>query len=210
MIVALVFDLDGTLVDTADSVMKYYGDLFAHLGAPEPKREDECRLLALSEKETILRFANVGPEALERAKEFKKNYDFTEAARLIKFNPDIKKIIGSLSEKYLMAVATNRGNSVYALLEQMEICGYFQKIFNIENIKEPKPSPWVVHEICRQFSVSPEEVAFVGDTSADVSCAARAGAVSVAVGEMWKDGEDAPDYVIKNLSELAALLDKIN
>ena len=175
-----------------------------------PRREDESRLLALSEKESILRFANAAPDALERAKEFKLNYDFAPAAKLIKFNPDIKKIIGSLSEKYLMAVATNRGNSVYALLEQMEICGYFQKIFNIENIKEPKPSPWVVHEICRHFCVSPREVAFVGDTSADVSCAARAGAVSVAIGEMWKDGEDKPDYVINDLSELGALLEKID
>jgi hypothetical protein len=42
-----------------------------------------------------------------------------------------------------------------------------------------------------------------------VSCAARAGAVSVAIGEMWKDGEDKPDYVINDLSELGALLEKL-
>ncbi len=202
---AIVFDLDDTLVDSRKGIELYYSELFEYLGLPMPPKEKYHLLYTLSEMETLKLFAN-GEESYKKALEFKKQFNFAKTRNLVRLLPGAKETLEWCSNRYLLALATNRGDSVWALIDELGISGYFQLVYTTTNSERPKPDPWIAKEVCRQFSIGCNQLLFVGDAEADILCAQNAGAIAVAVGDNWKKSNAKPDFVLPDVSHLVQLL----
>ena len=212
MLQAIIFDLDDTLVESKEGIRRYFSALFEHLGATLPPPEDTeawTYLYTAPERLTLKRFVDGSEETWQKAVAFKKQLDMALSIDVVTLKKGAREALQWASERYLLALGTGRGASTEPLLERLDISGYFQVIYHAVNSERLKPDPWVVYEVMRQFALRDGEVAFVGDSAHDVSCARNANALSIAVGENWKFGTDTPDIAIPDISHLIATLENL-
>ena len=142
----------------------------------------------------------------QRVLAFKAGQDFALSARGVSLKPHAREVLTWTSDRALLALATSRGASTGAVLEHLDIHGYFQLVYTAVNSLRLKPDPWVVQEVARQFALDPDHIALVGDSEPDIGCANAAGALSVAVGHSWRGGAQQPALAVDSLAELPAAL----
>lgn len=113
-----------------------------------------------------------------------------------------------------VAILTN-GPSAYqhAKLEQVGLSAHVDAIVVGGDLPNPKPHPDAFAEVCRQMGCLPEEAAYVGDNPInDVDGPRKVGMTAIwfrSVG-IWLDGVAPAEYAVDRLSELPALVQKIN
>jgi phosphoglycolate phosphatase-like HAD superfamily hydrolase len=96
--------------------------------------------------------------------------------------PGSRHLLTELRGRVKLAVVTTRAHpEATAFLQQAELEGCFQAIVTRQDVLRMKPHPEPVLKAAALLDVSPEVCAMVGDTTADVKAAKRAGALAVAV-----------------------------
>jgi phosphoglycolate phosphatase len=218
----LVFDLDGTLIDSAqdlcNSVNAALGECglsalpdpivasFVGNGAPMLMR----RSLALAGSTTP---EHVTEEQLARAYQFFLQYyrehklDFTYAYEgvldALKALKELHDAPGGPSRT--MAVLTNKPvRPARGICEGLGLAGYFLHIYGGDSFSQKKPDPMGLRSLMEETGARPEETVMIGDSQVDVQTARNAGAW--AVGCAFGFGpqnlmETRPDVVVDNASE---------
>jgi phosphoglycolate phosphatase len=210
---AVVFDLDGTLVDSALDIAAATNHALARAGLP-----------ALS-VERIKSFVGDGSRALVvRASGFDEHdarvapllADFLEyyTAHAATFSRPLPGAIAALDELGRMlplALATNTARATTdAALATLELAHYFRVIVAGGDPPRPKPSPEPLAFIAERLGLGTHELVMVGDGPQDILAGRAAGARTVAVrGGMASDERlfaASPDAVLDSLAELPALM----
>ena len=171
---AIIIDLDGTLVDSADSVIYMYDTVFGNFGLPKP---DHNKLRSLFGRTTVEFVNTLAPQLPEDRK-----LELLEAIRKITAEavPLIRKaelcdLVPKLAERHKLAVVTNRGEiSTNMILERFGIKKYFELVVS-SALHRPKPNPEMLVYVLKQFGISPGEAVFIGDRDVDAMAGARAG-----------------------------------
>lgn len=163
---AVVFDLDGTLVDSLPMVLasinhalapfgdRTTSDIFAHLGGPPE------RFLA-----TLLNDVKNVPVALQRLIAFHR-----ENVHLVRPYEGVGALLATLEGAGIhMALWTGRDReSADWLLREHRLDGFFRAVVCGDDLDSHKPDPAGLREIIRRLEVSPKETLFVGDADVDV------------------------------------------
>jgi phosphoglycolate phosphatase len=205
----IIFDLDGTLVDSGENISAAINHTRAAFGLEAM----DCSFI----------LDQINKDDINAAKVFYGTERFTEDQRAI-FESYYYEICGqniSMYDKidfyleefkksgYKMAVATN-GRSVFAtkILETLGISEYFDFILGADNVALPKPSPEMLLKILDGFeSKEGSNIVVVGDSIKDVKAAKAISAISV-VAE-WGFGTEKPigDKNLQKSSELNWIID---
>ena len=213
---AVLFDLDGTLIETDDVAVAAVAARLRFLGrlATEEQRLHRARRLLMGSEElvngllTLLDRLGLDSlpfrlnDALHRWRGIRKPENFVAVAG----GPDMLKM---LAEHYRLGVVTSRSRrEANAFLAQYGLSDLFQAVITRDNVRRLKPHPMPVRAATEKLGVSPEQCVMVGDTGVDVRSAKAAGALVVAVlcgfGEM-NDFGDA-DLVIDSTAQLGEWL----
>lgn len=217
---AVIFDMDGTLVDSVTAYQTAFNNGTGKFGLPPVS----VRALAdrlndgLSLEQIII---SVFPE--------RNDPEFIAACReaiLVAFRevteddtpllPGVKEVLETLSARGLkLGVATGRttpAKAVKAWLEGLGIDRHLEAIVTSADVVARKPAPDCIVECARRLGVPAEECLVVGDSTADIAAAKAAGAgvVAVLTGVAGKKVLSAhePLAVLEGLSELVSLLDE--
>ena len=134
----------------------------------------------------------------------------------LKPTADLHKIFQELKNMNLqlgIATADNR-QSTEDMVKQLEIQNYFDFIGCGDDDCPPKPHPRVVEKFCDCCQLSPQEVAFVGDTLTDMNTAINAGvglkiAVLCGIGSQ-DDLKELADFVIETPAQLISILKQVS
>jgi len=205
----IIFDLDGTLVDSGDNISAAINHTRAAFG--------------LEAMDSSFILDQINKDDINAAKVFYGTDKFTNEQRAI-FEPFYYEICGqniSMYDKidfyleefrksgYKMAVATN-GRSVFAIkiLQALGISEYFDFILGADNVALPKPNPEMLLKILDGFeSEEGSNIVMVGDSIKDVKAARAIGITSV-VAE-WGFGAQKPigDKNLQKSSELNWIID---
>ncbi len=180
------FDLDGTLIDSAGSIVAGVLACWSACGFPEIDPERARRIIGLPWEESVL---SLLPGAGE--KEFAMIRDYhDEVRRGVRTRPPVSEEIFSgalemldlLDEAgYLLGVVTSRtGGRLEELLEKHSLHGRFQTL-KTADMGPGKPNPYLLLEAMSDLGVTPETTVMVGDTTYDILMAENAGAASVGV-----------------------------
>lgn len=98
---------------------------------------------------------------------------------------------------------------IEGVLDRYKFSGYFQAVIGKEKMKEPKPSPKGLLDLCDSMDIDPKRCLFVGDTPGDVEAGAAAGMKTVAVtygfGTRESLAEKNPDRLIDWFPDLVAI-----
>lgn len=218
MIRAVLFDLDGTLLDRDTSVKKFVEDQHTRLSSVLshiPKKLFAKRFIELEENGYVWKdkvYQKLAEELAVRRMppgELLDDY-LTQFKHHCTPFPNLISMLDELKKKgYRLGLVTNGyGVFQYDTIQALKIKDYFDTILISEMEGLRKPDPLVFERAAERLNVKTEECMFVGDhPKNDVEAAKNAGMVAVwKTSSHWKEAE-AADYTIRDLSELKLILE---
>tara|TARA_B100001123_G_scaffold151739_1_gene175466 strand:- start:95 stop:757 length:663 start_codon:yes stop_codon:yes gene_type:complete len=208
---ALVFDLDGTLVDTAPDLA---GALNAVLAAAERKTLEisDVRPLMTQGAVALIREgfkitgAPLDETKLELARSMFLDHYGTNIAANSKPFPGVPETLETLATVNTLGVCTNKPEKLsIELLNALNLSKFFSAIVGGDSLSVRKPDPHHLWATIEAINATPAETVMIGDSTNDVETARDAGVPIVAVSYGYRDRPaemlDA-DIVIDSFSEL--------
>ncbi|MDR0218945.1 MAG: phosphoglycolate phosphatase [Enterobacteriaceae bacterium] len=214
---AIAFDLDGTLVDSADGLADALDQALVAKGLPAAGKDNVAIWIGngadiLVERALKWAAVDVTPELhRETRKLFDQFYEATLTTGS-KLFPDVKETLAALAKQNLpMAIVTNKPTPFIApLLESLGIGEYFALVLGGDDVKQKKPHPAPLYLTMGMFGLHKEELLFVGDSRNDILAAQAAGCPSVGLTYGYNYGEpiasSQPDYVLDNFPDLLSTI----
>ncbi len=201
----ILFDLDGTLLDTLEDLHDSVNYTLAHFGYPERSREEVRRFLGNGARRLMDQSVPEGVDGAE-AFVFFQNY-YRDHCR-IKTKPydGILPALEALKEKYPVAIVSNKPDvAVKPLCQQ-----YFPGIYARGEAPDcpRKPAPDMVYKAMAAIGV--ERCIYVGDSEVDVLTAQNAGVPCLSVLWGFRDREELNnEFFCEETDELVAKIEEI-
>jgi pyrophosphatase PpaX len=206
---SVVFDLDGTLVDTIGLIIDSYQHAFATvLGAPE----DEAVIRGWIGQPLIRAFRQRSPERADELFATYVDWNNANTERLIRRYAGMDGLLADLAAAGvgLAAATSKRRGSAESALRLTGLDAYVSILVTLEDTTEHKPDPAPLLLAVERLGGRPGEAVYVGDAVVDVQAARRAGMAAVAVtwGAGTRDDVVAaePDVVADTVEELRSAL----
>lgn len=209
----VVFDLDGTLVDSkydlTDAVnftRKYYG--FSPLPVDEVASYLGSGITALV-KAVLSELQNENFDVA--VKIFKDNYVQHLTDKTLPYN-DVKEMLSNIPQpKVLLSNKDEKFSK--QILDTLGLSQFFTEIYGGDSFKEKKPSPLPIYEIIKKFNLTKEDIVMVGDGANDVMVGKNAGVKTIGVLYGYSSQEQlnnlAPDYQAKEPKEIINIINNL-
>ena len=183
MIEAVVFDMDGVLVDSEERWDAARRDVVAAAGQPFPDAATRAMQgMSASEWERYLHDELGVPEAPDRIGRAVVDAMAAGYRAELPLLPGAREAVTALAPSYRLAVASSANRELIVLvLELAEISQHFEAVVSSEEVARGKPAPDVYLEAARRLGVSPSACVAVEDSSSGLRSAHAAGMAVVAV-----------------------------
>lgn len=208
---ALIFDLDGTLIDSERDLIVSVNATRRHMRLPELDGELIASYVGEGIQRLIERAMGVGAAAEQVSEAMIFFLDYYRQHMLdhtVPF-PGVREGLAACNGRP-MAVLTNKPVKFsQAILEGLTLDGFFRRIYGGNSFETKKPDPRGLNALLEEFQALPQEAMVVGDSITDVKTARNAGAwaagVTYGIGSD-RLGEMPPDILLDNLTQLPAYL----
>jgi 2-phosphoglycolate phosphatase len=206
---AVVFDLDGTLIDSYDAIAASVNHVRSFRRLP-PMPSDEIRRHVGRGAEHLLRETVAIGSVTENVELYKEHHP-TVMAALTRLLPDVKGTLEYLHAHGLeLAVCSNKP-VVFSreLLERLDLSRLLHTVIGPEDAPRPKPAPDMLEEVVRRLGLPANQVLYVGDMVIDVDTARSAGiavwAVPTGSEDLDRLQQAKPDRLLHSFAELKEL-----
>ena len=205
----IIFDMDGTLLNTLDDIADGMNYSLEHFGYPVHTVEEIRKMIGGGASVLIGRAAPKGlsEKELEELKSFFLGYYFKNSNNKTDLYEGIKPLISRLAkEGFQMGIVSNKGDKAVKELSQF----YFQDAMKLslgerEDITR-KPAPDALLLAMDLMGVKPEECIYVGDSEVDAQFSINAGVPCIIVTWGFRDREELlsvkPDAIVDTVDEL--------
>jgi len=189
---AVVFDLDGTLIDTLPDLTAAVNAMLTALGARNIPQARIRQLIGDGADKLVARAvaeATTGePELTDadeqsRAMQLFLHYYEQHLYVQSRVYPEAARVLRLLRDKGLRVGCVTNKSSRFAIpvLELAGLSGFLELTLCADRSEDRKPSPALLLETCQRFQLVPREMLYVGDAHTDVIAARAAGCGAVAV-----------------------------
>ena len=204
---AVLFDLDGTILDTFDFIYGAFEFAFKEYGI-EPLSRESIRHLMGGPLEEV--YSKMAPECdsillAESHRKFQ-----SDNLNLVKLFPDTLDVLEELKrrEMKIAAITTRSNRSSIRSLEITGIAKYFDMVISAEDVQNHKPNPEPLFKALEFLSIKSKDAVMIGDTGADIMAGKNAGTITVAA--LYGFGGETlielnPDFAIQDLGALLLL-----
>lgn len=197
----IIFDMDGTLIDSGNAITNTINYVREELGFES------------LEKNYILE--KVNDPKINAAKFFYGTDDFTEQQKVLfeehydanclnglELYDGIAKLLDDLNEEFTLTIATN-ANSIFAkkMLNHLEVGKYFDTVLGFDSVINAKPHPEMVYKILDEHNIHNEKAQLIGDSHKDIMAAKNAGVDSVLVNWGFSNHEKEAIETIEELEK---------
>ena len=174
----IIFDLDGTLLDTLDDLQSSVNFALSHFGYPLRSREQVRKdigngVAKLMERSTPDGLNN--PHYKEALDIFKEHYSTHYADKTYPYDGILKTLKELRNAGFLLAVATNKIDDIAHILVNKHFPNCFDYILGDIDGVPKKPNPDMINNILKHFNMSKEETIYIGDTNVDEQTARNSG-----------------------------------
>jgi len=197
---AVLFDLDGVLIDSFESWYRAFIRMLSAYGKEEISREEFRSRYWGRDLWNNRASLNLGEDAARYCESEQR-----KMIGLITLFPDVKEILHSIKcdYKFKVGLVTNTPReNVNKIFEHFRLSNHFDVIFTRDDVKKAKPDAEMVIKACEYLNVKPEHTVLVGDTTADSQAGKVAGCSVIGIGS-----ESGGDVRIETLHELITVLD---
>jgi phosphoglycolate phosphatase len=178
----LVFDWDGTLMDSTALIAACIQAAARDLGLPVPDHATASHVIGLGLKDALSYAVPQLAEADYARMSERYGHHFRASDTTVPLFDGTNEMLSDLSDRgHLLGVAT--GKSTKGLERAMAATGIARHFAAVRCADRctPKPAPDMLHELMDEFAVRPESTLMIGDTTHDLEMAANAGVAAVAV-----------------------------
>jgi beta-phosphoglucomutase len=204
---AVIFDLDGVLVDTAKYHYLAWKKLAAELGVNLTEKENE-RLKGVSRMDSLKIILSLGGLTFSEAEmnrlADRKNSWFVEYIDQMKpeeIFDGVFPLLNALREAGVSIALASSSKNAAAVLKNLLLENTFDTVVDGTMIKESKPDPEIFLKAADNLGVAPNECIVVEDAEAGVEAARRAGMKAVGIGHTEQLGE--AELVVDHISKLS-------
>jgi HAD superfamily hydrolase (TIGR01509 family) len=191
---ALLFDMDGVLVDSLDAWWKALNSALQRFKHQQITREEFMRTYWGHDLKANLERLHLNPDVARFC-----NITYGDHIEYVTIYSDTKRTL-QLLNSYKKAIITNTPTDcAHQILRKFRIEQYFQEIVTSDDVDKAKPDPEIVFKACERLRVDPKTVVLVGDTDSDVKAGRAAGCIVVGL-------NITADITIQSLSELVAVI----
>lgn len=217
---AVVFDLDGTLVDTAPDILAYLNEMLAELGRPGLDSMSVRSMIGDGVKTLLIRGLEASggmPDNLDIEELFHRylaRYTEEPARRSLPYDGVIDTLDTLQSAGIKMGVCTNKPQQATdRLLARLGLDRYFGSVIGSDTLPMKKPDPGHLLGVLERLHVSPMRAVLIGDSETDLKTARAAGTpcILVSFGYTKIPARDlGADHVIDHFADLIPVLKTIN
>jgi phosphoglycolate phosphatase len=214
----VVFDLDGTLLDTPRGIVRTFGATFQELNRPVPPEDILRATIGRPLREAFGNLLGVGAAASlanDAVIVYRRLFEalVVPSASGLLF-PGVAEGLASLREGgTVLAVATNRSApSAEQLLVSSGIRDFFGCVVGFDGSRKPKPDPEPLDAVASHLGLSAGNAWVIGDTAIDIAMARARGAVAVAVSYGVESRDSLavahPDFLVDSFEAVVEIIPK--
>lgn len=204
----IIFDMDGTLLDSSRSMTGSINHVRKELGLPPFSVEEVVKIINEPDNDLPkLFYEDIKPYSECRAI-FEEHYMKNCIIDMDLFE-GIEDILLSLKDDYILTVLTNAyGEFARKMLEHLKVDRYFAEIIGSDDINARKPDPKGVYHLLSRHNADKNGTIFIGDSLKDEECAKNAGIKYIFTD--WGFGEcKNPDLILSrnNTQNIKSILE---
>lgn len=206
---AIIFDLDGTLIDSVSDLAASVNFTLKSLGLAERSVEEIRSFVGDGVQKLIVR--SLGDTHQDRKSDalkiFMQHYGehLTDSTTLY---DGVMSTLATLHADFHLAVLTNKSEGFSRkILHALGLAHYFEAVIGGDSLPVKKPDPAAVYYLAAKWNIRPDRMVMVGDHATDIQTGINAGCKTVFLTNGIGEARGlVPDFVIRGLAELPALV----
>ncbi len=210
----VIFDMDGTLADSVEYFYTISLEVLNIAGAPRPSRDRVYELMRAGDDNPLAKL--FPPDHPDPVATIKRIVDSRMDAWMEHYHHNTEAIPGSLellkdlhAQGFLLGIATSSGRAL-PYLDHWGVRHLFSGIIGREDVENRKPHPEPILKCLGHLGLTPQEVAYIGDSPIDVRASQAAGSYTVGVLTGTSDRavmeQHGPDYILDSVAQLPEIL----
>ncbi len=209
----VIFDLDGTLVDSKRDLINSVNASREHMGLEH--LDDDLVASYVGRGSHALIRSSLGEAASEadvaRAHEFFLGYYREHMLDFTTLYPGVRESLDTLKDAgRRMAILTNKPVRFSELMiERLGLSSHFFRIYGGNSFEQKKPHPIGIHQLCVESGASKVGTIMIGDSSVDIRTARNANVLSCGVTYGFQPEsfqQEPPDIVVDRMEEITGML----
>lgn len=201
----ILFDLDGTLIDTNDLIIASFAHTIKEYSNRTYTRKEILDFIGPPLRESL---ARINPEQVEAMVETYRKHNIEHHQTYVKAYDGVVDTVQKLKEQgyQLGIVTTKMKNTVEMGLEIAGLSGVFETIITLDDVTNAKPHPEPIVRALEALNSRASEALMVGDNTHDIEAGHNAGTHTAGVAWTVKGREVLdqlrPDYMLEHMSDL--------
>ena len=207
----VVFDLDGTLVKSDETIFQTMRRALDQVGVNDDMNREAFTNAIGHHFKDMFKAMNL---EVERYDEFVEHYkahyfDFIDYSKLY---PGVEEMLFKLQEMQIKIalLTTKLQEQADQIIDHFGLRNYFDEVTGRRPGVPHKPDPEPLLNICNLLNIDPVKTLMIGDTELDIRCAKNANTASCAVSFGYRSidnlNDEKPDFIINKLSELIPIV----
>ena len=179
---AVLFDMDGVLIDSYESWFNLFNYTLKSFGLKEVTDKEFKENVWAKDFSLVTHQYFNGKSVKEVANFYFQN--FLKFKKYIKLLPGVKDVLKRLRQlKLRIAVVSNTYHNITEhLLSSVSLLRYFNIIVGGDDVKKGKPAPDMIIKACNLLKIQPKEAILIGDTIFDIMAGKKAGCFTIGLG----------------------------
>lgn len=210
MIKTILFDLDGTLINTNELIIASFTHTLDHYAPGKYTREDIIDFIG-EPLDTSLK--KVNPDAIEEMVAFYREHNLRVHDDLVMAYPKIKETLEELKKSGIICgiVTTKLSSTAWKGLKLMGLDSYFDVLIGYDDVEHAKPHPEPIYRAMEKLNAETAATLMVGDSPHDIQAGKNAGVMTAGVAWSIKGPErlkqEQPDFLLNDMSDLLDILE---
>lgn len=209
----IIFDLDGTLVDTLEDLKRAVNYALESFSYPLKTKEDIRKAIGNGTVKLIERSAPIGTDSStlkELHKIFKEYYEKNISENTIPYSYITSLLFSLKTRGYKLAVASNKDHDLTTQIITKFFPNIFDAIQGSYFDKPKKPNPYLINKVISELGIEKSLITYIGDTNVDEESALNSGLNYVIVSYGYRNKEELSIQVkTKNIVDSPEQIDHL-
>ncbi|RLL46635.1 pyrophosphatase PpaX [Oceanobacillus piezotolerans] len=204
----VLFDLDGTLIDTNELIIASFTHTFKHYELNFTREE----IIEFNGPPLVETFTNIDPDRVDEMIDVYREHNLRVHDNYVEAFPYVLETLKQLKERDIKIgiVTTKMTDSVNRGLKIAKLEGLFDTMVTLDDVTHPKPHPEPVLKAMKALDAKASTTLIVGDNSHDIESGQNAGVKTAGVAWSFKGRERLqqlnPTYMLEDMRDLLKIV----